>query len=234
MCQGLVAVALESKGEGCSEAGVCPAPPGLGPFGLCRQGGLLLWLCGRAGSAERGRARLCRALDDGSALRAFEAMLGAQGVPPDTARRLCAGTPAQRRQLLGPAGVCEDLPAPSGGWVQQVEALPLAQVLHKLGAGRSRAGDPINPRVGAELLVGVGQHLQEGEPWLRVHHDGGLDAGGRRALQAALHLGRDPPCAPPPLLAETILPPGTPGTPPPVETPPGGAVGTPSGQGDGQ
>ncbi|NXL76971.1 TYPH phosphorylase, partial [Leptocoma aspasia] len=62
--------------------------------------------------AEQGREHLARALDDGSALGTFEAMLGAQGVPPDTARGLCAGTPAQRRQLLGEAKVCEELPAP--------------------------------------------------------------------------------------------------------------------------
>lgn len=42
-------------------------------------------------------------------------------------------------------------------------ALPLARVLHELGAGRSRAGQPIRPGVGAELLVDVGQWLYRGE-----------------------------------------------------------------------
>uniref|UniRef100_A0A663E2D4 Thymidine phosphorylase n=1 Tax=Aquila chrysaetos chrysaetos TaxID=223781 RepID=A0A663E2D4_AQUCH len=143
---------------GGGEAGV---PTGRGPSPR-PAGGLLLWQCGLAGAAERGRERLGRALDDGSALRTFEAMLGAQGVPPATARRLCTGTPPQRCQVLGQASVREELPAPRGGWVQQVEALPLAHVLHDLGAGRARAGDPINPRVGAELLVAVGQRLREG------------------------------------------------------------------------
>ncbi|NXI35148.1 TYPH phosphorylase, partial [Galbula dea] len=167
-------------------------------------GGLLLWQCGLAMGPEQGRARLGQALDDGSALHTFEAMLGAQGVPPTTAHRLCTGLPPQRRQLLGEASVQEELPALRTGWVQQIEALPLAHTLHALGAGRSRAGDPINPRVGAELLVTVGQHLQEGEPWLRVHHDGGLDEEGRKVLQAALSLVPEPPPTPPDLLAETI------------------------------
>ncbi|XP_030816727.1 thymidine phosphorylase [Camarhynchus parvulus] len=171
-------------------------------------GGVLLWHCGMAADAEQGRERLARALDDGSALGTFEAMLGAQGVPPDTARGLCVGTPAQRRQLLGEAKVCEELPAPQEGWVQRVRALPLARVLHRLGAGRSRAGDPVNPRVGAELLVGTGQHLRAGEPWLRVHHEGTLGAEGRRELQDALCLGPEPPRDPPPLVAETIVPSG--------------------------
>lgn len=47
--------------------------------------------------------------------------------------------------------------------MQQIEALPLAHVLHELGAGRTRAGEAINPRVGAEVLVAVGQHLREGK-----------------------------------------------------------------------
>ncbi|NWR60668.1 TYPH phosphorylase, partial [Bucorvus abyssinicus] len=173
-------------------------------------GGLLLWQCGLAGAAEQGRARLGQALDDGSALRPFEAMLGAQGVPPDTAHRLCAGDLPQRRRLLGQASVQEELLALQGGWVQRVEALPLAHVLHELGAGRVRAGDPINPRVGAEVLVTVGQRLNEGEPWLRVHHDGALAEEGRRALQAALSLAPGPvPSRAPDLVAETILPPGS-------------------------
>ncbi|NXV04868.1 TYPH phosphorylase, partial [Cettia cetti] len=171
-------------------------------------GGVLLWQCGVAAGPEQGRQRLARALDDGSALGTFEAMLGAQGVPPDTARGLCAGTPAQRRRLLGEAKVCEELPAPQEGWVQQVRALPLARVLHGLGAGRARVGDPVNPRVGAELLVGTGQHLRAGQPWLRVHHEGTLSAEGRRELQDALCLGPEPPRDPPPLVAETIVPPG--------------------------
>ncbi|XP_054056321.1 LOW QUALITY PROTEIN: thymidine phosphorylase [Rissa tridactyla] len=177
-------------------------------------GGLLLWQCGLAGDAEQGRARLGVALDDGSALGAFEAMLGAQGVPPATAHRLCTGTPPQRRQVLGQAQVCEELPAPGEGWVQAVEALPLARVLHELGAGRARAGDPLNPQVGAELLVGTGEHLQEGQPWLRLHHEGALGAEGRRALQAALRLGPAPPPPAPPRLAQAILPPAATGSPP--------------------
>lgn len=53
--------------------------------------------------------------------------------------------------------------AAGAGTVQGIEALPLARVLHELGAGRTRVGEAINPRVGAELLVAVGQRLREGK-----------------------------------------------------------------------
>ncbi|XP_064905527.1 thymidine phosphorylase isoform X2 [Columba livia] len=186
-------------------------------------GGLLLWRCGLAGGVPQGRERLGRALDDGSALRTFEAMLGAQGVPPNTAHRLCTGTPEQRRGVLGQASVCEELPALQGGWVQRVAALPLARVLQELGTGRARAGDTVNPRVGAELLVAAGQRVRAGEPWLRLHHQGALCGAARRALQGALCLGPAPPPAPPPRLAETVLGPGTPPGPPGAPEPPASA-----------
>ncbi|NXW59355.1 TYPH phosphorylase, partial [Eurystomus gularis] len=92
----------------CLEGG---GPPDLREL-VTALGGLLLWQCGLAGGAEQGRARLGQALDDGSALCTFEAMLGAQGVPPDIAHHLCTGDSPQRRQLVGQASVQEELPAP--------------------------------------------------------------------------------------------------------------------------
>lgn len=41
--------------------------------------------------------------------------------------------------------------------------MALAEVLHKLGAGRSNAGEPINHSVGAKLLVSLGQKVKKGE-----------------------------------------------------------------------
>lgn len=87
-------------------------------------------------------------------------------------------------------------------------ALPLARVLHELGAGRSRAGQPIRPGVGAELLVDVGQWLYRGTPWLRVHLDGpALNDQQRRALQGALVLSDRAPFKAPSPFAEFVLPP---------------------------
>lgn len=41
--------------------------------------------------------------------------------------------------------------------------MALALVLHKLGAGRSKAGEPINHSVGVEVLVSPGQRVQKGK-----------------------------------------------------------------------
>lgn len=44
-----------------------------------------------------------------------------------------------------------------------VDGMALALVLHQLGAGRSKAGEPVNHSVGVELLVSLGQRVQKGE-----------------------------------------------------------------------
>ncbi|XP_031995110.1 thymidine phosphorylase isoform X4 [Hylobates moloch] len=171
-------------------------------------GGALLWLSGHAGTQAQGAARVAAALDDGSALGRFERMLAAQGVDPGLARALCSGSPAERRQLLPRAREQEELLAPADGTVELVRALPLALVLHELGAGRSRAGEPLRLGVGAELLVDVGQKLRSGTPWLRVHRDGpALSGPQRRALQEALVLSDRAPFAAPSPFAELVLPP---------------------------
>lgn len=92
--------------------------------------------------------------------------------------------------------------------MEQVRALPLARVLHELGAGRNRAGESLRPGVGAELLVSVGQRLRRGTPWLRVHLDApALSDPQRCALQGALVLSDRAPFAAPSPFAELILPP---------------------------
>lgn len=182
-------------------------PPDLRDLVL-RLGGALLWLSGQAETQDAGAARVAAALDDGSARARFERMLAGQGVDPGLARALCSGTPAQRRQLLPRAREQEELRAPGDGTVELVRALPVAQVLHELGAGRTRAGESLRPGVGAELLVAVGQRVSRGTPWLRVHLDAAaLSDPQRRALQGALVLSDRAPFAAPSPFAELVLPP---------------------------
>lgn len=43
-----------------------------------------------------------------------------------------------------------------------IDGLALAEVLHKLGAGRTKSGEKIDHSVGAEMLVEMGQLVQKG------------------------------------------------------------------------
>ncbi|XP_051016165.1 thymidine phosphorylase [Acomys russatus] len=181
-------------------------PPDLREL-VTRLGGAILWLSEQAETQDQGAARVAAALDNGSARRRFQLMLSAQGVDPRLARALCSGSPTQRRQLLPHARMQEELLAPADGTVEGVLALQLARVLHELGAGRCRAGQPIRPGVGAELLVDVGQWLYRGTPWLRVHLDSpALSSQQRRALQGALVLSDRAPFKAPSPFAELVLP----------------------------
>ncbi|XP_077025414.1 thymidine phosphorylase [Tamandua tetradactyla] len=182
-------------------------PPDLRDL-VTRLGGALLWLNRQVETQAKGAAWVAATLDDGSARGRFEQMLEAQGVDPGLARALCSGTPARRRELLPRARQQEELCAPADGTVELLRALPLAQVLRDLGAGRNRAGQSIRPGVGAELLVGVGQRLRRGAPWVRVHLDGpALSIPQRRILQGALVLSDRAPFAAPSPFAELVLPP---------------------------
>ncbi|XP_027854731.1 thymidine phosphorylase isoform X2 [Xiphophorus couchianus] len=78
------------------------------------------------------------------------------------------------------------------GVVVGVDGLVLAQVLQKLGAGRSKAGEPINHSVGAELLVSPGQTVQKGASWLRIHYEDPAPGPDQiNVLQKALTVGKN-------------------------------------------
>lgn len=107
----------------------------------------------------------------------------------------------------------------------------LAEVLHKLGAGRSQAGQPINHSVGAELLVSVGQRVAKGQrscstsqtvcsgpsvelaflfsgdSWLRLHHEEAAPSPDLiRRLQSAVKLGPEDSPGQPSLVEKLLLP----------------------------
>ncbi|XP_058047278.1 thymidine phosphorylase isoform X2 [Ahaetulla prasina] len=170
-------------------------------------GGILLWQSGRAGSVPAGAAQIGQVLSNGAALRTFQAMLEAQGVEAEVSRLLCEGTEEQRLAVLKVADIQEELPAPEEGTVQQIQALPIAQVLHDLGAGRTQEGQRINPRVGAELLVSTGKRVAKGTPWIRIHYDTPrLSQTHREILQKALILGDLEPFTPASKVVKILLP----------------------------
>ncbi|XP_029472785.1 thymidine phosphorylase [Rhinatrema bivittatum] len=185
---------------------------GRGPADLrelvTKTGGYLLCMCQRAETPEHGSEMIAETLDTGSALRKFQAMLEAQGVKHGVAEALCAGN-GDYFQVLRHAEYQEVLHAEKEGTVETIQALPLAEVLHELGAGRSKAGEQINPSVGAELLVTVGEHIAKGTPWLRMHYDlPRLRDGQRHTLQAALVISDCPPFTAGSRITEILTPEG--------------------------
>ena len=133
-----------------------------------------------------------RALDDGSALERFRAMVEAQGGDP--------------RVVDDPAGVLPHAPvvvpieADRAGTLAGMATEDIGLASGALGAGRMRKGDRIDPAVGIVVRCKIGDRLDAGQPIGEVHARGHAAAreAARRVLDAlVLHEG---PVQPPPLV----------------------------------
>ncbi|XP_070848362.1 thymidine phosphorylase [Chaetodon trifascialis] len=133
-------------------------------------GGVLLMMTGKVSDQSEGRQQISDAVIGGAALSKFQAMMEAQGVAKETARSLCS-THTDYHRILRKSEHQMDLKTPAEGVVVDIDGLTLAEVLHKLGAGRSKAGEPVNHSVGAELLVSLGQRVSKGVSWLQLHYE---------------------------------------------------------------
>ncbi|XP_063782715.1 thymidine phosphorylase isoform X2 [Pseudophryne corroboree] len=167
---------------------------------VTRTGGYLLWLCGQAVSETQGAEKIAKVLDDGSALQCFRKMMEAQGVQSEVARSLSSSSTGFRK-----ASHLEELMVQRTGTVELIKARPIAEILNALGAGRSKATDVINHSIGAELLVRVGQHVERGRPWIRIHYDNPpLQDNHRQTLQNALCITDRPVFTPLSLIRDVI------------------------------
>ncbi|XP_076579008.1 thymidine phosphorylase isoform X1 [Chaetodon auriga] len=133
-------------------------------------GGVLLMMTGMVSDQSEGRRKISDAVIGGAALSKFQAMMEAQGVANETARSLCSAH-TDYYSILRKSQHQMDLKTPAEGVVVDIDGLTLAEVLHKLGAGRSKAGEPVNHSVGAELQVSLGQRVSKGVSWLQLHYE---------------------------------------------------------------
>jgi pyrimidine-nucleoside phosphorylase len=139
-----------------------------------------------------GRARAATALDDGSALEAFRAMVRAQGGDPRVVD--------DPEGLLPRAAVVRPILCEGSGTLAEVDAEALGRASGDLGAGRKRKGDPIDPAVGIVFRPKVGERLEDGQELGRVHARSEDDATAcLRAVRSALRLV-DSDVEPPPLV----------------------------------
>lgn len=124
-------------------------------------GGEALALGGLAHDAADGASRIAQALESGAAAEKFGQMIAAQGGPADFVDRWPDRLPA--------ATVIRDVPSLSGGFVHRIDGEALGLSVVRLGGGRQREGDKINPSVGLSELAGIGEQIGIGEPLCMVH-----------------------------------------------------------------
>jgi pyrimidine-nucleoside phosphorylase len=112
---------------------------------------------------EKLRARL----QDGSAWEKFVGMVEAQG--GDAAA-------LEKMREVHRAPVVTEVVAPRDGSLGKLDALEVGRLCVELGAGRAKASDAVDFAVGVECLRKEGEKVAKGEPILRVHSRGAVDA----------------------------------------------------------
>jgi len=116
------------------------------------------------GKAERSlpaaRARLARALSDGSALERFLRMVRAHGGDVRAVEDPERLPRAKARALVL---------APRAGFVTDCDAFLLGSSAVRLGAGRTRAEQAVDASAGIELCAGRGERVTRGQPIAVIH-----------------------------------------------------------------
>ncbi|XP_027037111.1 thymidine phosphorylase-like [Pocillopora damicornis] len=157
---------------------------------VIEQGGYILEALNKAESQKAGAKLIADALENGKALQKFCDMLKAQGVSPDLAKNLCTRD-ADPFSILPIAAKRFDLLVDKSGIVTVIDALVLAKVSHKLGAGRSNVADKVDHGVGFVLDVRVGQFVRKDDKWVTVYHNGNLSDSQIAELKSALEINEN-------------------------------------------
>lgn len=117
-----------------------------------------------AGGAERdekaAQKRVIDALRSGAGLAKLAQLIEAQGGDPRVTEDV---------SLLPQAPVLLDALAPEAGSVHAMDTTRLGYIAQRLGAGRMRKDDPVDPAVGFVLHARVGDRLEKGQPVATVH-----------------------------------------------------------------
>lgn len=107
--------------------------------------------------------------------------------------------------ILPRAPVIAECPAPLSGYIAAFQTRALGELVRGMGGGRLQKTDLIDPAVGLELLVHLGDAVTAGQPLARIHARDAAQAGQTRAaLQQLITITAAPPGAVPPLIAEVI------------------------------
>ncbi len=138
-----------------------------------------------------GRTHAAELLDSGAALEKFREFVEAQGGDTRVAD--------EPWDVLPTAPVIRDW-NPGAGVVEAFACRRLGELAGSLGAGRQRAADTIDPAVGLDVLVRVGDRLDGGQPAVRVH--AADEAGAERVMAELPEVVRvtDEGATPPPLV----------------------------------
>jgi pyrimidine-nucleoside phosphorylase len=122
--------------------------------------GWMIQLGGQAEMAEDGYRRAAAALDDGSALRVFLEMVTAQG-----------GDASVFDDAIGfhQPGAKAVVEAWESGYIAEMDTTALGWAVQRTGAGREKAGEPVDPHAGILFHAKRGAKVERGEPLATIY-----------------------------------------------------------------
>ncbi|HYO25679.1 MAG TPA: hypothetical protein VEQ85_12115, partial [Lacipirellulaceae bacterium] len=139
-------------------------------------------------SVASARAELEETIHSGAARTKFDAMVRAQGGDPDAPR---------------PVAPASELVAARSGYVAAIDAEELGRVIIALKGGRRQLGDRLDHSTGLEMLVRLGDRVEQGEPIARIFAEPEAAAQVRPLLAGAIDLAAEAPALSP-LILERI------------------------------
>jgi pyrimidine-nucleoside phosphorylase len=155
----------------------------------------LLAMAGLAKTEHEGERRARKAISDGAGLAKLREVVAAQG-----------GDPAQidDPSRLPQARWVGMLEAPRSGYITGIHAEKVGIASVRLGAGRARKGDPIDPAVGFVLQAKVGDHVEADQPLIEIHARTAKAAKAVRSALLSAYTWSDTPVPAPPLLLGSV------------------------------
>ena len=126
-------------------------------------GAEMLVLGKKAKTRAEAQKMLVAAQQSGAGLDKLRQLIAAQGGNPNV---------VDNPSLLPTARATTPVPSPKSGYVAAVDAYAVGTAGMRLGAGRAKAEDKVDPAVGIEMLRKVGDKVKKGEPIAIVHHNG--------------------------------------------------------------
>jgi pyrimidine-nucleoside phosphorylase len=125
-----------------------------------RLAGWMIYLGGKTETAEQGYWAATGALVDGTGLKNFLEMIKAQGGD------LAVFDDLKASHKPGATLVME---AWKEGYVAELDTMELGWAVQRLGAGREKAGEPVDPNAGIEFHARRGVHVEKGQPFATLY-----------------------------------------------------------------
>lgn len=156
----------------------------------------LLFLGGLFADRPTARAGIEALLENGSVAERFAIMVEAQGGPVDLL--------SSPERYLPRASVVRPVNSRRSGWIASMDTRALGMAVIRLGGGRIAQSDTIDPSVGFDEILSIGDRVSSGQPLCVLHASSSdaWDTAADRVLRAITIA--EQPCQPLPVIYETI------------------------------